>query len=116
MKPTVTRGATNVFSKPENWDDEKFGPCGDLQVRMDVFGGNEKGIIECYSTWKPSAGELAMLNAGGVIEVGICLPNQPVMSVSVVEPMEPALIKYVSQEGASITINEHAHGDDSHGA
>ncbi len=123
MKPTVTRGATHNFQKPENWDEEKMGKCGDLQVRMDVFGGNEVNNIECFSTWKPSTEELAHLNQGGVIEVGLCVLNQPVMSVGVVDPVEPALIKYVSHEGTddaeldaqearpiSLTINEDAHG------
>ena len=119
MRPTVTRGATHNFIAPENWDPTN-GPCGDLQVRMDVFTGNDKGLIECFSTWKPSEQELALLNAGGGIEVGLCVLNQPVMSVNVVEPVEPALINYVSHEGVSedapetrpdaITINEDAHG------
>lgn len=119
MRPTVTRGATHNFQPPENWNPE-HGVCGDLQVRMDVFTGNEHGLIECFSTWKPSEEELALLNAGGVIEVGLCVLNQPVMSVNVVEPVEPALIKYVSHEGVAedapetrpdaITINEDAHG------
>lgn len=116
MKPTLTRGATHNFQAPENWDEAKHGPCGDLQVRMDVFEGNANGLIECFSAWKPNASELAMLNAGGVVEVGLCVLNQPVMSVSVVEPVEAALTKYVSHEGvaderpAAITINEEAHG------
>lgn len=111
MKPTVTRGATHNFTPPANWNEAEHGKCGDLQVRMDVFDGNEKGLIECFSTWKPSTEELALLNAGGVVEVGLCVLNQPVMSVGVVEPVEPDLIKYVSHEGAAaITINEEAHG------
>lgn len=118
MKPTFTRGATHNFQAPSNWDAATHGPCSDLQVRVDVFEGNASGLIECFSTWKPSPGELAMLNSGGVVEVGICLPNQPVMSMSVVEPVEAALTKYVSHEGVvevderpkAITINEAAHG------
>lgn len=119
MRPTVTRGATHNFIAPENWDPAN-GPVGDLQVRMDVFTGSANGLIECFSTWKPSEAELAALNAGGVIEVGLCVLNQPVMSVNVVEPVEPALVKYVSQEGVApdaapdrtaLTINEEAHGD-----
>jgi hypothetical protein len=119
MKPTVTRGATNNYQAPENWDDEKFGKCGDLQVRRDVFDGDENGLIACVSTWKPSAEDLAHFARGGVLEIALYVVNQPVMSAEVVDPVEPALINYVSHEGtadrAPITINEDAHGDDSHG-
>lgn len=118
MKPTVTRGATHNFQAPENWVPETDGECGDLQVRAETFG--ERNIIELFSTWKPSDEERALIAAGGVIEVGICHPTQPVMQVHVVEPVEPALVPYVSHEGvadqaaldsaAPITINEEAHG------
>lgn len=128
MRPTVTQGATHNYQAPENWNEETEGPCGDLQVRASTFG--EREIIELTSTWKPTEFELAKLNAGGVIEVGLCLVNQPPMRVYVVDPVEPALIKYVAPQAEStlnddaeidvllngekppITINEAAHGDD----
>lgn len=115
MKPTVTRGATNNYQKPENWDDSKHGKCGDLQVRRDVFDGDEKGLIACVSTWKPTDEDLAHLNRGGVLEIGLYLVNQCVMYAEVVDPVEPALLKYVAPQDdgrAPITINEEAHGDD----
>jgi hypothetical protein len=121
MRPTVTRNATHLFSKPENWDDEADGPCGDLQVRAETFGGRE--IVELISTWKPSADELAHLNAGGVVEIGLCVITQPPMRASIVDPVEPALLKYVAPQldeppdGALpnvsdnlLTINEDGHG------
>jgi hypothetical protein len=37
------------------------------------------------------------------------------MQVGVVDPVEPALAPYVAPQ-PTITINENAHGDDSHGA
>jgi hypothetical protein len=107
MKPTVTRGATNNYQAPENWDEAKYGPCLDLQVRRDVFGGNEVGLIECFSTWKPDADELTLLNAGGVIEIGLTVVDQPAMRVNVVDPVEPALLPYVAP---LTTINEDGHG------
>ena len=118
MKPTITRGATNNFQAPGNWD-PAFGECGDLQVRMEVFSEDKNKLVECLSTWKPSAEELAHLNAGGVIEVGLCVLNQPVMRVGVVDPVDARLAPYLPQptdDRPAITINEHAHGDDHHGA
>ena len=119
MKPTITRGATNNFQSPENWDEGAFGKCNDLQVRMDVFEGNETKLIECFSTWKPSAEELAHLNRGGVIEVGLCVLNQPVMRVGVVDPVSyPTSTDMAGgraleeSEPPVTTINEEAHGND----
>jgi hypothetical protein len=106
MRPTVTRGATHNFQKPENWDDEAEGPCGDLQVRAECFG--ERQIVELISTWKPTEYELAALNAGGVIEIGICATGQPPMRAYVVDPVEPALLPYVAPQADHV-------GDD-HGA
>jgi len=103
MKPTITRDATHRFTAPENWKPEDDGECGDLLVRMEVVGPNK--IVECFSTWKPTTSEIAMLNAGGVIEIGLCVANQPAMQVGVVEPV----VAPRPQEKA-ITINEDAHG------
>src|ERR1035437_5028050 len=115
MKPTITRGATNNVQSPENWDEGAFGKCNDLQVRMDVFEGNETKLIECFSTWEPSAEELAHLNRGGVIEVGLCVLNQPVMRLNVVAPVSIQSTDQVSldkSEPPVTTINEEAHGND----
>ena len=105
MNPTETRGATNKYERPANWNAEKNGECGDLMVRVDTYGADQ--IIECISTWKPTAGELRKLNAGGVIEIGLSIPNQCVMRAYVVDPVVSA--KPVERH---VVINEHAHGDD----
>ena len=120
MRPTFTRGATHIFEPPKNWQPETDGECGDLQVRVETFG--ERNIVELFSTWKPNAAEIAHINAGGVIEIGICTATQPVMRARIVDPVEAVLTPYMPPiEEASehdpkpITINEGAHGDDSHG-
>lgn len=112
MNPTATKGATHLFEKPSNWDALADGAvCGDLQLRVETFG---KGIVETFSTWKPSVEELALLNAGGVVEVSLCQAGVPAMSVQVVEPIAGALRPYVNNEGTEdrphVTINEEAHG------
>jgi len=82
MQPTFIVSATHKFTPPENWDQEKDGKCGSLFVRCDLIGPNK--IIELCSCWKPTPEELALLNAGGAVEVGLCIPNQPAMRVGVV--------------------------------
>ena len=106
MRPTVTRNATHNFKKPENWDEDTEGPCGDLQVRAETLG--DRKIVELISTWKPTMEELAALNQGGVIEIGLCITNQPPMRAYVVDPVEPELLKYVAP---LTTINEDGHGE-----
>src|SRR5674476_379296 len=106
MRPTVTRNATHNFQAPENWNEETDGKCGDLQVRAETMG--EREIVELFSTWKPTEHELRQLNAGGVIEIGICSIAQPAMQVDVVEPVEPGLIKYVSHDGTCLLYTSDA--------
>lgn len=120
MRPTVTRGAQHNYQKPENWDEEKDGPCGDLQVRKELYG--ERGIIQCVSTWKPSAEELRALLAGGVIELLICSVDQPPCALCVVRPVASIATPDLAiaengvgtftepGTGSVITINEEAHG------
>lgn len=107
MRPTITRDFTHKYEAPANWNDAN-GPCGDLMVRVGTYGPSH--IIACTSTWKPTAEELLRLNAGGVIEIELSIPNQCVMQAYVVDPVEP-----VKEPERHIVINEHAHGDDSHG-
>jgi hypothetical protein len=85
MRPTTTRNATHLFQAPANWNEETDGKCGDLQVRAETFGARE--VVELFSTWGPTPDELAQLNRGGVIEIGICSATQPAMQVGVVDPV-----------------------------
>ncbi len=99
MRPTKTREANKVFTKPKNWDDAVDGTCGDLEVRIQPFG---KRLVDFVSTWKPSQEELAQLNRGGVNEL-VIVGSQPPVMLQVVDPV-PELPK------PAITINEEAHG------
>lgn len=125
MRPTATRGATNNFQKPANWDDEKDGVCGDLQVRMQAHG--ERSLCEMVSTWKPDAADLAHLNRGGVIELCITSTGHPPVGMVIVDPVESIATPDLTlrdNDGSSfvepgtgtvrdertITINEEAHG------
>lgn len=112
MIPSNTLNANANFAPPVNWDEEKFGKCGNLEVRVE----QREGLVECFSTWKPSAAELALLNAGGEVEVGLCA-MQCAMRVGVVPSVHFSAPDPITHEAraSAVTINEHAHGDD-HGA
>lgn len=93
MIPTSIQGATHRYSAPANWNEKDFGPCAVLEVRRQTLGTGLNAVIECYSAWKPSAEELAVLNAGGSVEIGLVMPQQCAMRVGVVglvlEPIDP---------------------------
>ena len=79
MKPASIKDQTTNFNKPRDWNDERDGPCGVLEVRV-----VKEGRYSChYSNWKPDAAELAALEAGGVVEL-CCVGVQPPVSVGVV--------------------------------
>lgn len=79
MTPVSVRGKTSEMGEPKGWDESKDGPCAVLDVRVE-----SKGIRNYhYSNWKPLPEELAMLNAGGSVEL-CCVGVQPPVSVGVV--------------------------------
>jgi hypothetical protein len=77
-------GATANFARPSNWDEQRDGPCGELWVRVDRYGAYKQHNF----AWKPDAEQLALLNAGGVIEVHIVNEYMPPVGVSVVKQDE----------------------------
>lgn len=83
MQPIKPRGSNRTYKKPANWDEAKDGVCGDLHVRIDLFGTTP--LCQITSSYKPSTAELAQLNAGGVIEVSLLCNVQPPIGLSVVE-------------------------------
>ena len=84
MKWTAIKGKTNDFGKPRSWDEERDGKCGTLPVRVEQVGI----YAYHYSNWKPSAEELDMLIAGGVVEL-CCVGIQPPVSMGVVPAFDP---------------------------
>jgi hypothetical protein len=82
MKTVAVReGERNkIWGPPRNWDQQKDGTCGDLTTRVDDYNGHE----EYVSAWRPSEGELELLNRGGVVELG-CLGIQPPVRLTVVQ-------------------------------
>ena len=79
MYPVKVERETNIFKKPPDWDDEKNGVCMGLSVRKEQICG----LHHHFSNWRPDAEELAILNAGGVIEI-CCVNVQPPLAVSAI--------------------------------
>jgi hypothetical protein len=77
MLPAIPPGANVVYSKPDDWDEEKNGPCADLHVIKD-----DNGFIT--SMWKPEPAELEALNAGGYVMLVIAQQELPPLSLGVV--------------------------------
>jgi hypothetical protein len=79
MEKVRVRDQNADFEKPPTWDESVDGKCGTLPLRREKIGQR----IYHYSNWKPSAEELAALNAGAVVEL-CCVGIQPPVSVGVV--------------------------------
>lgn len=80
MQPTQHRSNNRVLGAPEGWDQGEL-PCGALAITdVDVHG-----IPAVMSFWRPSADELAALNAGGL--VSLCVPGRSMPPAAIgVEP------------------------------
>lgn len=67
MLPVKTKAATGIYGAPRGHEAE----VGGLPYWRDhdVMGGRTYTVVR--SAWRPSADELAQLNAGGVIVLGI---------------------------------------------
>lgn len=81
MQFVKVRDENVSYTPPEGWDEAKDGKCGTLSVRRETGQG---GRLYCYSNWKPDAADLAILNAGGLIEL-LCVGGQPPVALSVLE-------------------------------
>lgn len=78
MDIATIKGKTRSLGAPPDWDESK-GTCETLPVR-DV----QTDIGHCMiSAWKPSAEELAALNAGQAVHLWVYGIAHPVVSVTV---------------------------------
>lgn len=72
-------GATRRYAPPLDWDEAKHGPCGTLEVaELDTPSGP---FME--SLWRPTAEDLAALNSGACIVLGIRGNVHPVVYLGV---------------------------------
>ena len=71
-----------VLGAPAGWDQEQL-PCGALPITRTEWDG----MPAVVSFWKPSAEELALLNAGGSVSLWLIGQTMPPAALGV----EPAL-------------------------
>ena len=76
MRPIPFTTATHALGAPPNWDPEVMGECEVLYAEKVPDG-------TFYSIWVPSPEELAILNAGGGVRLGVLNDTHPVVNVSV---------------------------------
>jgi hypothetical protein len=79
MRPAPHPGATRRFGPPADWVPEVHGECGTLEVA---------DVIDCgqpfmETLWRPDAADLAALNAGGLVALGIRGTVLPVVYLGV---------------------------------
>lgn len=93
MRPVHIKDANADFAKPRDWDEATMGPCGSLPIRREVIGTPGTGCYVSHkSNWLPNAEELAILNAGGAVELECC-GVQPAVSVAAVECADPEILR-----------------------
>jgi hypothetical protein len=82
MEMVKLEGMNRELGAPKGWDEEKHGKCEPLPVFAEVVNGH----ICMTSAWKPSAEELASLNAGAAVALVIYGSVHPPVAVGVFEP------------------------------
>lgn len=80
MNPAPHPSATRRFGAPADWSVENNGECGTLEI-ADVVGAG--GVPFMESLWRPEPEEIAALNAGGAVILGISGQVHPVVYVGV---------------------------------
>ena len=83
MKVCKFPGA-RAIGAPKNWDEELDGHCGIIFVTDEI--DVQSGLNFMYSVYKPTADDLAALNAGGVLRLGIAGNSHPVFNMQVLGP------------------------------
>lgn len=69
---------------PRDWDQERDGACSVLPV-ADVVD-EQSGLNFMYSVWRPTTEQLAALNNGGAVRLGIGGRVHPVVNMAVLTP------------------------------
>ena len=78
MRPTQHSSNNRVLGAPAGWDQSEL-PCGAIAVTDVIADG-----VPCVLTfWRPSAEELAQLNAGGLISLSIVGRTMPPAALGV---------------------------------
>lgn len=76
MNPTDFVGSTHALGAPADWDAEAMGPCMTLPVERTPDGWR--------SLWRPTPEELALLKAGGAVELHVFGAGHPPVALGAV--------------------------------
>lgn len=68
---------------PREWDQQLDGACGVLPVADAI--DEQSGFNFMYSVWRPTPEELAALQAGGALRLGIMGNSHPVINLGVID-------------------------------
>jgi hypothetical protein len=79
MRATQHPSNTRVLGAPEGWNQGDL-PCHAIPVTDQVY---PEGIRAVVSYWQPTAEELAVLNAGGLIGLSVIGITMPPVAVFV---------------------------------
>lgn len=79
MQPAVIEGWQHAPGAPADWDPDRHGHCGALPIRLDVHSG----IQFMTSAWEPTPDELAALNRGAKVQLGVAGGSHPVVRIGV---------------------------------
>lgn len=82
MIPVRHPHTTRDLGAPSNWPTEAAGPCGTLPIADTI--GDAGPVME--SIWEPTPAELAVLNAGGFVVLGISGTAHPVVFLTACQP------------------------------
>lgn len=99
MLPARIENPTATLNRPQNWNEQAFGHCAGLPIRMEEI----QGVNFMRSAWEAEPDEALYLAAGGKIILGVSAPRHPVV-LMVVEPPPEQLTRttLVREE-----INQH---------
>lgn len=78
MNPVPHPSTTRRFGPPPDWVAERHGECATLCI-ADILDDGQQPFME--SLWRPEPAELAALNAGGSVLLGIRGTTHPVVYV-----------------------------------
>ena len=83
MRVCDFEGATPI-GRPRDWDPELDGECGTVYAVDQV--DTRTGLNFKYTVYQPTAEELEVLNAGGVLRLGIACQVHPVINMVLLGP------------------------------
>lgn len=80
MNPQPLSDATRSLGKPDDWNEERDGPCETLDIFDNI---DELGRNQMISAWKPTDDELKRLNDGHFAYLHIYGTRHPVVALHV---------------------------------